>query len=44
MPDNDLNAPKTKQRGDTDRKKLTGLIQRGDVNIFDDTLENIEAV
>ena len=43
MPD-DPNAPKTKQWGDSDKKVLRGLIQRGDVDINDITFENIEAV
>ena len=43
MPD-DPNAPKTKQWGDSDKKNLRGLIERGDVDINDITFKNIEAV
>jgi hypothetical protein len=44
MPDDPNKAPKAKHWCDQDRKTLTNLVRRGDVDIYDGTLENIEAV
>ncbi len=43
MPD-DPKASKAKHWCDTDRKTLTNLVRRGDVDIYDSTLENSKAV
>jgi hypothetical protein len=43
MPD-DPKASKAKHWCDTARKTLTNLVRRGNVDIFDSTLENIKAV
>jgi hypothetical protein len=44
MPDNPPSQPYTKYWGKADKACLTSLINIGDVNIYDNSLQNIEIV